>query len=285
MIHFKNTLYLFIAIILHSCSSVEIEYIKPNTANKLVAYCFFNPDSIWIVQVSKLGSVTDLVSEDLLINNAIVTIYENEKPIDTLKLKTNGIYTSATKRKPEYNKMYHLQVECDGFEKIKSLQESLPSPICFSKNKVYSYLLPNIFSKETYNDTLWYKQKTVETIISFDKGQFLKVSTTQPLNDVEWSVSLAINNLSNLIEYNSLNGNIFETQNSMELLLQTAVSYKSNNLLIMTISPHYLLYEVSYAEYEFVVNTTKILTPNNVYSNMVGGGGIFVGYTLNKIPL
>jgi hypothetical protein len=53
----------------------------------------------------------------------------------------------------------------------------------------------------------------------------------------------------------------------------------------MTISPHFLLYEVSYAEYEFVVNTTKILTPNNVFSNIIGGGGIFVGYTLKIIDL
>jgi len=286
MIHFKYNLYLFIAfIILNSCSSVEIDYIKPITAKKLVAYCFFCPDSVWSVKVTKLGSVTDVVSENLLVNNAIVTIYENDKLIDTLKLKTNGIYTSVTKRKPEYNKMYQLQIECNGFKKIISTQESLPAPITFSKIKVYSYLLPNIFPKETYSDTLWYKQKTVETIISFEKGQFLKVSTTQPPNDVEWSVSLALNNFSNLIEYNSINGNIFETQDSMELLLQTAVSYKSNELNIMTISPHYLLYEVSYAEYEFVINTTKILTPNNVYSNIVGGGGIFVGYTLNKIPL
>lgn len=117
------------------------------------------------------------------------------------------------------------------------------------------------------------------------KGQFLKVSTTQPLNVVEWGVSLSLNNKANVIEYSSLNGNIFETQNSMELLLQSAVSYKSNELRIMTISPHYLLYEVSYSEYEFVVNTTKILTPNNVYSNIVGGGGLFVGYTLKRIPL
>lgn len=170
MIHFKNVLYLFIAIIiLHSCSSVEIDYIKPITAKKLVAYCFFNPDSIWTVQVSKLGSITDVESENLLVNNAIVTIYENEKLIDTLKIKKNGYYTSVSNLKPEYNKTYQLQVECNGFEKIKSTQESLPAPIGFSKNKVYSYLLPNIFPKETYNDTLWYKQKTVETTITFDK--------------------------------------------------------------------------------------------------------------------
>lgn len=272
-------------VLLHSCNSVEIDYIKPVTAKKLVAHCFFNPDSIWQVQVSKLGSVTDVVTEDLLVNNAIVTIYENEKLIDTLKLQKNGYYTSVSNRKPEYNKMYQLQVECNGFEKIISTEESLPAPMSYSKYKVYSYLLPNIFSKETYNDTLWYKQKTIETMITLNKGQFFKVSTIQPSNLVEWSVSVSLSNKTNLIEYNSLNGNIFESQNSMELLLQAAVTYNSNELHIMTISPHYLLYEVSYAEYEYVVNTTKILTPNNVYSNISGGGGIFVGYTLNSINL
>lgn len=286
MIYLKKVIYLFIAIIyFQSCSSVEIDYIQPITAKKLVLYCFFNPDSIWSVQVSKLGSVTDVASDNLLINNAIVTIYENEKVIDTLTLKENGYYISLNNLKPKYDKKYQLQVECDDYEKIYSTQESLPSPISFSGNKVYQNLLPDIFPKETYNDTLWYKQKTVESIISVNKGQFLKVSTTHPENNVEWGVSVALNNKRNLIEYDSKKGNIFEVKETANLKLLTAISYDSDKLRIMTISPHYLLYEVSYAEYEFVVNTTKILTPNNVYSNIVGGGGIFVGYTLNRIPL
>lgn len=286
MIYSKKVIYIFIAIIcFQSCSSVEIDYIKPITTKKLVAYCFFNPDSIWTVQVSKLGSVTDVVSDNLLINNAMVTILENEKVIDTLKFKENGYYTSVSKQKPEYNKKYQLKVECDGYEKIYSTQESLPSPISISANKVYQNLLPDIFPKETYNDTLWYKQKTVEASLSIEKGQFLKLSTTQPENNVEWGVSVAFNNKSYLIEYESQNGTMFEVKEAANLKLQTAISYNSDKLRIMTISLHYLLYEVSYAEYVFVVNTTKILTPNNVYSNIIGGGGLFVGYTLKIVDL
>jgi hypothetical protein len=99
------------------------------------------------------------------------------------------------------------------------------------------------------------------------------------------SVSVSLQNKLNLIEYNSLYSNIFESQSSKELLLQTAVSYKSNELRIMTISPHFILYEVSYAKYQFIINTTKILIPNNVFSNIIGGGGLFVGYTLNRIAI
>jgi hypothetical protein len=149
----------------------------------LVAFCFFNPDSIWKVQVSKLGSVTEVASENLLVNSAIVTIYENEKIIDTLKHKQNGCYTSLYNLKPEYNKTYRLQVECEGFNKIISTKESLPSPIRFISYNVYPNLLPNIFSKETYNDTLWFKQKTVETLISIEKGQYLKLSTANSMYD------------------------------------------------------------------------------------------------------
>ena len=285
MIYLKKVIYLFIAILcFQSCNSIEIDYIQPITAKKLVAYCFFNPDSIWSLQLSKLGSVTDVVSNNLLINNATVTISENNKVIDTLILKKNGYYSSLRNLKPEYNKKYTLIVECEGFDKLYSTQESLPSPIIYSSYKVYQNLLPDIFPKETYNDS-WYKQKTVEIILSIEKGQFIKASTTHFENNVVWGVSVALNNMSNLIEYNSLNGNIFEVKETANMKLQTAVSYDSDKLRIMTISPHYLLYEVSYAEYEFVVNTTKILTPNNVFSNIKGGGGLFVGYTLKIVDL
>lgn len=286
MTYIKKIVYLFISIIyLQACSSVEIDYIQPTTAKKLVVYCFFNPDSVWTVQVSKLGSVTDLVSDSLLIDNAIVTILENNKVIDTLKFKETGFYISESKLKPVYNKKYQLQVSCKGYEKIYSTQESLPSPISISSKKVYQYLLPNTFSKETYNDTLWYKQKTVETDLSFKKGQFLRISTTHLQNNVEWGVSAALNNMTYLTEYETLNGSIFEAKETANLKLQTAVSYESNKLHLMTISPNYLLSEVSYAEYEFVVNTTKILMPSNVFSNIIGGGGLFVGYTLKIIEL
>jgi hypothetical protein len=286
MTYLKKIIYLFSTIIyLQGCSSVEIDYIHPITAKKLVVYCFFNPDSVWTVQVSKLGSVTDVVSDNLLINNAIVTIHENNKVIDTLKFKETGFYTSESKLKPAYNKKYQLQVSCDGYEKLYSTQESLPSPISISGVKVHHYLFQNIFSKETYNDTLWYKQKTVESNLSFEKGQFLRISTTHLENRVEWGVSVALNNMTYLTKYESRYGNIFEVKETANIKLQTAVYYDSDKLRLMTISPHFLLYEVSYAEYEFVVNTTKILTPNNVFSNIIGGGGIFVGYTLKIIDL
>lgn len=286
MIYLKKIIFfIFTITYLLSCSSIEIDYIKPITAKKLVVYCFFNPDSVWTVQVSKLGNVTDVVSENLLINNAIVTIHENNKVIDTLKFNNNGYYTSENKLKPAYNKKYQLQAECDGYEKIFSTQESLPSSISISGIKVHQNLLQNIFSKETYNDTLWYKQKTVESDLSFEKGQFLKISTTHLENTVEWGVSVALNNMAYLTKYESRNGNMFEVKETANLKLQTAVSYDSDKLRIMTISPHFLLYEVSYAQYEFIVNTTKILTPNNVFSNIIGGGGLFVGYTLKIIDI
>jgi len=54
---------------------------------------------------------------------------------------------------------------------------------------------------------------------------------------------------------------------------------------IYTISASYLLYETSYAVYDFVESTTYLLNSNNIYSNIRGGTGIMAGYTLNKVFL
>ncbi|MDD3079982.1 MAG: DUF4249 family protein [Paludibacter sp.] len=286
MFKLKKILYfLLLTCILQACDSTEIDYIKPDNVNRLAAFCFFNPDSVWSVQVSKLANVTDISSDDLLIQNALVIIKDDTEMIDTLSFIDKGIYKSINNMKPEFNKIYSLEVSCPGYETLYSTKESLPSPVVISGNTVYSFLIENTFPSETYNDTLWYKQKTVETNISVKKGQFIRVSSTERNGNIEWGIAVSLKNMNNLIAYDCLNANIFEVKENQLMKLQSAVYAKSDALNIMTISADYLLYEVSSAEYDFVVNTTRILTPNNIFSNISGGGGLFVGYTLDIISI
>jgi hypothetical protein len=274
---FKTIIFSVLSTVLfYSCQSQDIDYINPVTSNKLAVYCFFNPDSIWTVQVSKLGSVMSSESVDLSIDNAIVELYADNQIVDTLEFQTKGKYLSPKKLKPEYNRKYHLEVKCKGFESVKSTDETLPSPIRIVKTAFYDYLKEGIFPAENYTMDQWYKQQTIETTIEATKGQYLFIKSV---------VTLSNQSKSNFFEYNVWDSSLFETLHSGELFLQTAASSDCSELSICTISSNHLLYEISYAEYEAVVSMTKMLTPNNIYSNIRGGTGIFAGYTLNKVYL
>lgn len=279
MIRFKSIVFLVLSIVaFYSCQSQDIDYIKPVTANKLVVYCFFNPDSIWTARVSKLGSVMSSESVDLSIDNAIVVLYEESRLIDTLKLQMKGKYLSSKKWKPEYNRKYHLEIKCEGFESLNSADEMLPSPIRIINNTFFDYLKEGVFPAENYTMDQWNKQQTIETTIEATKGQYLQIRGGG-------GVTLSVKSKKDFFEYYAWDSTVFETLHSGELLLQTAASSDCTELSICSISSSYLLYEISYAEYEAVVSMTKMLTPNNIYSNIRGGTGIFVGYTLNKVYL
>jgi hypothetical protein len=253
-------------------------------------YCFFNPDSIWKANISKLDNLLNVSSKsDLWISNAQVLLFEGENLLDTLAFQKNNEYLSTKGLKPEFNKNYKLYVKCDSYDDVYSDFQALPSPVTVDSVYFLNHLPSETFPNEIYilqeNQQIDYYSATVK-LKKVNKGQFFKIYTSDNQLYNRESIYLSRASRKDFVEYYSWNCSILESLESENLTLELPYNPAySEKLNIYTIPESYILYELSYAEYDFVINTTYLLTPNNIYTNITGGLGLFTGYTSNTIDL
>jgi hypothetical protein len=282
--------FITISIVFSSCEPKDIYYKLPEAENKLVVYCFFNPDSIWKANISKLDNLLSLPSDsDLWITNAQVLLFEEGNLIDTLVFEKDKEYVSKRGLKPEFNKNYKLCVKCNGYDDLYSDFQSLPTPVMVDTVTFLDYLPSGIFPNEIYimqeNQQVNY-YSTMVSLKNANEGQFFKVYTSNNQYNSRESIYLSKSSQKDFIEYYSWNCSILESLKNGSLTIELPYEPEySEKLNIYTITESYVLFELSYAEYDFVINTTYLLTPNNIYTNMTGGLGIFAGYTSNTIDL
>lgn len=287
----KSLFFIIIAIIgFSSCEPKDVYYELTDEENKLVVYCFFNPDSVWKANINKLENLLNVAADsNLWISNAQVLLFEGENLLDTLIFKKNNEYSSTKGLKPEFNKNYKLYVKCNGYDDVYSDFQSLPAPVMVDTVTFFDSLPAGIFPNEIYitqeNQQIDYYSTTVG-LKNAHVGQFIKVYTSDSQHYNKEGVFLSKSSQNDFIEYYSWNCSILESLKNGNLTLQIPYEPEySEKLNIYTISDSYVLFELSYAEYDFVINTTYLLTPNNIYSNITGGLGLFAGYTSNIIDL
>lgn len=94
----------------------------PETPKMLGLYCIFSPDSVWKVQVFKLGSISDYEYDNsqLLVNDAQIKLFCNNQFQENLINIGNGIFVSNSENKPLAGHSYHIEVSKDCFPDIIS---------------------------------------------------------------------------------------------------------------------------------------------------------------------
>jgi hypothetical protein len=120
----------FICIILmfslYSCREKSLSYDIPFVENKLVVNGFLNPNEGIEIIVSKLMPVKGWLDSSDFVRNATISVYENDKFVEQLKHKDNGIYVSNTDFKIKKGKLYHVEVQAPNYHKAISKKDSLP---------------------------------------------------------------------------------------------------------------------------------------------------------------
>ncbi|KAF0238144.1 MAG: hypothetical protein FD181_1352 [Prolixibacteraceae bacterium] len=107
--------FLFLLSILFSCvQDVNLEY---KHESKLCLNCILNPDSIITASLT-LSHALDYSGKFEAVNNAVITLYEEDNIIGTLKLKSNGKY--FLNQRPVSGKTYHIVAESTGYESLKA---------------------------------------------------------------------------------------------------------------------------------------------------------------------
>lgn len=107
-----------------------VDFDIPLDKPMLVVNALVNPDSTWLVSVSKSRHILDDAPAQI-VGDAIITISdEQDNPITTLTRDGSGYYRSD--QKPVWDKSYKLNVEAMGYNSV-SAQTNIPNPVPISE--------------------------------------------------------------------------------------------------------------------------------------------------------
>lgn len=111
------------AITLLSCETV-VDIDLPVEPTRLVVNGFINPDSAVAVRISKSRFVLDRSQAFTLVDDAIVTLFENGLEVTQLTTEGEGWYTSSFR--PQAGSEYIIQASASGLEPVEANTEVLP---------------------------------------------------------------------------------------------------------------------------------------------------------------
>lgn len=91
----------------------------------MVVWSFFNPDSVFTVRLSSAQPAWSEPAAPSL-GGALVTIYEDGTPVDTLEEVAEGLYQSASGMRPAVGKAYHVRAYHHGYPNISTVPDTMP---------------------------------------------------------------------------------------------------------------------------------------------------------------
>jgi hypothetical protein len=118
---------------LNNCETVVDVNIKPEPP-RLTLNCAFTSDSIWQASLTLSHNILDETPFPV-VKNAKIIVFREDSPYDTLVYdQDNGIYSSASDKKPEQNQLYKIKVQVDDHE--IAAQSILPNAVPLTKVEV-----------------------------------------------------------------------------------------------------------------------------------------------------
>ncbi len=306
----KYLLTFFFMITLVSCKK-NIDVDLPDLPSQLVVNCLFNPNQKWIVNVSQTLGITDTAQHAAFVDNALVSLYEDDIWIANLTHTNKGNYTLDAFPVPEQN--YTIKVQAAGFETAEAtakipVQGVMPYSATFSTDTIYIidelqslmavspvsvsfYDIPNV--KNYYQvkliayDSLYL---TANAIHQDNLFETFSLRTKSPLaetfNEAQYYV---------LLNDETQDGNEINLDCTTwaNLFYPSVVGYEGDSLItprrnlelyveLNTLSQDMYLFEKSYIQNRYNI-TNPFAEPINVYSNVKNGLGIFAGYQQNRI--
>ncbi len=292
----------FLIVLLHvitfGCETTERIDDFPLRPAKLVANCFFNPDSTWKVQVSKSLSVLDNAPLKF-IDNATVKIFEENRLIEHISdPDEDGLYRSID-QKPVPGKEYRLEVTSPAFEKVCTASGTVPLPAFLNNPRIV------ITDSSGYSDP-YYNHHQV--------SGYIKISFQDPDEEVNYyqlrmyyydSAFVYLNGERKFVNLNQAIANISSNDPVLENAHRYANHYLFDDRLFngkkMTLDADFNIYSSGGAVEKYYIELTSLTKeaylykrtineyslsrndpfaePVMIYSNIENGYGIFAGYS------
>ncbi len=305
----KSPLPLLILLYL-GCETV-VEVSPPEYDSEPVATSFFSPDSTWSVTMHRsLGSAVKQDATREYISDASVRIMDGSSTVDILSHQGNGRYVSSTGELPSYGIQYTLQVDFPSKASIQATSAA-PSPVVISDYSI-EYLAPEfdivpvsryqlriVFSDmpgiNYYRIGVYRRERngyrsgdtdpdSAYRRISFDGltpgwscGYF-----TDVVDPIEGGGGSGL-----LCEEFVVTDRLFDGKNyswsGTTLNVPDEIGRKELQLVISSLSEDYYKYLHSLERNVFHDPLTE--EPFPVYSNVIGGLGVFAGYTNTNLIL
>lgn len=280
---------IFFIILLIGLFSACIEVVDldvEETPHELVVNCFFTEGQPFVVNVSRLAAYPDLTDRNL--EDATVSIYENDILKGTLKHTENGIYTRNS-ISPTYGNMYSVKVDVPGYP-TATATDSLPEKVSidsgtgkFEAGKDNEGDYYDLFSASFTDKTETQNYYSINL-----KHQGIKYDT----HEKYWhSVELFTNDPVILAEgmspndynmYFVFNDGLFANQN-YKVAVKCVSYYEPGDkfaIVLKTGTEHFYQYQKRLLKHEpySYEDPFKSYSPVPLYSNISGGQGIFAGY-------
>ncbi|HBF89149.1 MAG TPA: hypothetical protein DDX39_10950 [Bacteroidales bacterium] len=294
----KNVLLLILFLItIFSCRKI-IDYKIPDSGRKLVVNSFFNSEDTIKINLSKSLHILD-DAEYEFINDAVVSIYEDDQFVENLTFTSNGNYTSNYFI-PSQGKNYKIVAWNDDFDEVSAI-DYVPNSVLI--NSVDTATTTFVSQNGTLNNTI--EENVYEFNINFDdpsgdnyymiKMQYIykyqyegeTFTYLYDIYDLKYNDVIIEKFLSNqgavifsddLFEGENLNLSLFVSKYNF-YTLQTPVI-----ISLYSISEAFYKYSISLDEQQNVAGN-PFAEPVQVYNNVTDGYGIFAGYSVEKFTV
>lgn len=269
------------------------------TPHELVVNCFFTEGQPFVVNVSRLAAYPDLTDRNL--EDATVSIYENDILKGTLKHTENGIYTRKSIT-PTYGNMYSIKVEVPGYP-TATASDTLPQKIPIDEylykprdgknfeGTYYSEVAIKIMDKPGDSFYTVRVLGEYEKEILDDNGVRKKEMYKSPIeiftNDPAMlSEGITQNDYKEFFVFNDV---LFKNQQYNASVRFNFYYSDDNNIQVFleSVTENYYQYHKRLLNHEHYPyeDPFKPYSPVPLFSNIKGGQGIFAGYQRDIIRI
>jgi hypothetical protein len=275
---------IFTLFVLCGCELV-VDIDDPYPGPQLTLNSLFNPDSLFVANLTMNRSPLSVAPEYTGIENGKIVIYENNNAVDTLENKGYGFYRSRDFR-PQAGKKYSIKAIVENFQEVTSTSEtpskteiiavSISSTVT-NQNEIQSTI--KLKFKDDPKHTNFYEIQAFD-LIQYINSQREIINIMQPIVIELDDPSLSGEN------FNYLDGILLKdirySGKEVELPIK-AISFSeiSPIIILKTLSEDCYRYKVT-RDLQQETAGNPFAQPANVYNNITRGFGIFAGYSSSE---
>ncbi len=271
---------LILALFMIACQK-EIKLPPSKIPQKVVVNCLFSPAKPWDVFVSLSTDAANSVPP--IVENATVTILKEGQFWETLTYKANGEYIGSSF--PQANHHYSIEVKVPNFETVTAT-DSVPSAVKIQDAFFTARKVTNTEGTPLFQQTILFKDPLLEQNFYQIYGAFDYYLVT----DI-WGVFYPFYNVSSYcLSDEAVKGQTISFVTTTTITERPAVFTDSisgtRTIYLYSLSPTHFKF-VKTGHIQTVNNFEGIDTwgsalaitePQNIYSNIQGGLGIFAAY-------
>jgi hypothetical protein len=278
----KKYIFFLLVFLLLGCELI-VDIKVPFDKQQLVVNSFFTPDSVWSASVSLNQSILDSAALQH-VSDALVVIYQNGLPIDTLIHTADGEYKSDA-GKPNINTAYEIKVSAPGHEPVHGVAEIIPPPIQITGVDIsesislqgHAVSIVTVKFKDDAAATNFYQILVEKEYDYYDYA-------TKTIVTKHRQIELKSNDNSYVDIVKSYEREMLRKDvlfNGKDVKLSFKADYlggKNIFVTLRTLTEDYYNYKAT-SQLQFDTDGDPLAQPVNVFNNINNGFGIFAGYS------